>query len=219
MWRISDRDKRIWQCFVCGVEFEEYEEFKSHILKEHEEGREYIKCPLHRCDAPVRDLSAHFKSKHPNDKIPKNCQLKASVWRDFRGNRKGTRKPVEFKSGYFTSIKSGEKFKYRSGYELNVYEALEELNECVKFHGESFKVPYFFLGKSHNYIPDLSIQFNDGSIEIWEIKPSNQTSYDKNKAKWEACNIYCEQRGWKFKVKTEKGIKELQDKVRRQSLP
>lgn len=219
MWNIYDRDKRKWQCFVCGVEFETYDEFKEHIFTNHEEGREYIKCPLHRCAAPVRDVRAHFKSKHPNETLPKNCQLRASIWRDFRGGKKKTNKP-NFKNGYFTSIKNNnQKFYYRSGYELDTYEMLEELNECVAWHGESFKVPYFFNGSEHQYTPDLSVKFQDGHVEIWEIKPTTQTGLPKNKAKWAAAEAYCKARGWDFKVIPEKEIEKLKLKVRRQDLP
>jgi len=219
MWHISSRDKRKWQCFVCGHEFQEYQEFKDHIFAEHDEGREYVKCPLARCGAPVRDVRAHFKSKHPNDKVPKNCQLKASIWRDFNRNMKKTKKP-SFKEGYFTSIKNQNmKFHYRSGYELDVYEALEELNECVAFHGESFKLPYFFNGQEHNYTPDLSVQFNDGRVEVWEVKPATQTGLPKNKAKWAAAESYCKARGWVFAVKKEQDIEKLKMAVRRQNLP
>lgn len=216
MWNISKRDERKWKCFVCGTEHLSYADFKDHVIAEHDEGRDYVKCPLSRCNAPVRDIRSHFKTIHPKDKIPKTCQLKALIWRDHTGRKK---KKVEFNDGYFTSIKNdGQKFHYRSGYELAVYEQLEQLDEVSKFHGESFKVPYFFNGKEHNYIPDVSIQFTDGSIEIWEIKPANQTTFAKNQAKWKAAAAYCATRGWKFEVYTETGINKLKKKVRDQNI-
>ncbi len=222
MWDVYERDKRKWSCFVCGVEFATYDEFKEHIFASHEEGREYIKCPLHRCAAPVRDVRAHFKSKHPKDTIPKNCQLRVSVWKDFRKTKggKGETKKPSFNNGYFTSIKNNnQKFYYRSGYELEMYEMLDELKECVAWHGESFKIPYFFNGKEHNYTPDISVKFSDGRLEVWEVKPSTQTSLPKNKAKWDAAEAYCAARGWAFKVKPEKEIEKLKMQVRTQDLP
>jgi len=216
MWKIYQKDKRKWTCFVCGVEHETYEEFKNHIITEHEEGQDYIKCPLHRCDAPVRDVRAHFKRYHPNDKIPKNCPLKALVWRDYRTKKR--HKTVKFNDGYFMSIKNNSRFFYRSGWELETYEGLEQLNEVVSFKAEAIKIPYFYKGRQRNYIPDLVVQFNDGRIEIWEIKPTNQTIFEKNKAKWAAAKVYCEARGWKFIVQTEKGMRELQFRVRKQGL-
>ena len=151
--------------------------------------------------------------------MPKNGQLRATIWRDFNRKKKRTQKP-SFKEGYFTSIKNdNQKFHYRSGWELDCYEMLEELNECTAWHGESFKVPYFFNGKEHNYTPDMSVKFKDGHVEIWEIKPTTQTGLPRNKAKWEAAKAYCEARGWEFKVKPEKEIEKLKMQVRRQNLP
>lgn len=216
MWNISKRDERKWKCFICGKEHTSYDEFKAHIFEEHDEGRDYVRCPLGRCNAPVRDVRSHFKTIHPNDKIPKTCQLKALIWRDQGGRKK---KKVEYNDGYFTSIKNdGLQFHYRSGYELSVYEQLEQLDEVAKYHGESFKIPYFFKGKEHNYTPDISVQFEDDHIEIWEIKPSNQTSWEINKAKWDAAGLYCKARGWKFEIYTETGINKLKKKVRDQNI-
>jgi len=216
MWNISKRDERKWQCFVCGKPFASYLDFKEHIIDEHDEGRDYVKCPLARCGAPIRDVRAHFKAIHPKNSVPKNCQLKALIWRDHTGRKK---KKVEFNDGYFTSIKNnGAKFHYRSSYELATYEQLELLDEVTQYHGESFKVPYYFNGKQHNYIPDISVLFEDGHVEIWEIKPLNQTSFDKNQAKWKAAAAYCATRGWKFEVYTENGIEKLKKKVRVQNI-
>lgn len=205
----GSHNKRKYQCFICSRSFSHYQEFKKHILDNHEEGREYVKCPLNRCQAPVRDIKSHFNAKHPKEKIPKNCQLSALIWKDFSGRKKRTKKP-KFRDGYLISVKNdGKPMHYRSGYEKVVYEKLEKLDEVVSYDVEPFSVPYYFNGKKHNYFPDVSILFDNGDIEIWEIKPSNQTHIEKNQAKWEACHHYCLNKGWQFKVKTEKGIEEL----------
>ena len=41
--------KRKYSCFVCGKEHSDFEAFSAHITETHEEGREYILCPLGRC--------------------------------------------------------------------------------------------------------------------------------------------------------------------------
>lgn len=208
----KDNNKRKWMCFVCGREFEEYDPYKEHIIESHEEGREYIICPLARCGAPIRDLRLHFKAKHPSEKeVPKVGQMKALVWKDHstRTGKMKQRKP-KFREGYLVSGKNGGKeMHYRSGYECEVYECLECLPEVIKYDVEPFKVQYTFEGEVHEYNPDLSVLFNDGHIEIWEIKPSNQTSLPRNTAKWSACQQHCEARGWNFIVMTEKGIGKL----------
>lgn len=208
--------KRRYQCFVCGKNYELYEEYSSHIKDAHEQGQDYVICPLQRCGAPVRDLRLHFKTKHPNEKgAPKVGQMRATVWRDV--NRKTgeiTKQTPKFREGYFMSAKNGKEMHYRSGYEVEVYECLECIPEVIKYDVEPFKVDYIFEGERHEYNPDLSIYFVDGHVEIWEIKPASQTALPKNQAKWSACQHFCEARGWQFMVMTEVGIGKLKKSVR-----
>lgn len=207
----KDNGIRKYCCFVCGRIYEEYEEFKSHILSEHEEGRDYIVCPLQRCQAPVRDVKTHFKAKHIGEKLPAGIQFKATIWRDYNAStgKVKTRRP-KFREGTFISIKNnGKELHYRSGYECEVYECLESINDIIAYDAEPFAVDYIFEGQPHKYNPDLSVHFSNGDVAIWEIKPSNQTDLPKNKAKWAACQMFCEARGWRFEVITETGISKL----------
>lgn len=204
---------RSCQCFICGKVVNR-EEFNKHIFESHEEGREYIKCPLERCQAPVRDLRVHFRAKHKYDKIPKGCQLKATVYYDVK-NPKKRRKLPSFKDGNIISKKNnGKEMHYRSSYEQNVYLSLESINEVVKYDVEPFSVGYYYNGKYRRYYPDLKVVFNDGHIEIWEIKPQNQIHLAQNQAKWNACKFHCMNRGWNFQVVTEDYIKELKSKAK-----
>lgn len=201
---------RQYICFVCGRGFKEFDEFKSHIVDNHEEGREYVLCPLDRCKAPVRDVRSHFKIKHPKEQVPKVGQMKALIWHDVINPNKVKKKKPTFREGYFISEKNGNRpMHYRSGYESSVYESLEKLNEVVSYEVEPFHVNYWFQGQSKSYYPDLMVQFTDGRIEVWEIKPKQQTTLAINDAKWTAVNNYCLSKGWEFKVYTEQGINKL----------
>jgi hypothetical protein len=207
--------KRNYQCFVCGKRFDIYDEYSNHIITSHEEGREFVVCPLSRCKAPVRDIRTHFASKHKDEKIPKNGQMKATIWKDINNKTgKVTQRKPKFREGYFISGKNQKEMHYRSGYECEVYECLESILEVIKYDVEPFKVDYIFEGDRHEYNPDLSIFFSDGRVEIWEIKPANQTQLPKNHAKWAACQSYCEARGWSFMVMTEVGIGKLKKAAR-----
>lgn len=209
--------KRTWQCFVCGEKLDDYGAYAEHIINEHNEGRDYVICPVDTCRAPVRDLKSHYKAKHPNRIMPKNLQTKAMLWRDFSPTgKKKTRKP-SFKEGWFESAKNGgAKMFYRSGYESTVYECLEKDNDVKSFKAEPFKVPYYYNNEWHNYIPDIKVEFQDGSVEIWEVKPKTQTKYEQNQAKWKSMNEYAYKLGWSFTVITENGINMLKKKVRNQ---
>src|SRR4051812_23949930 len=113
-------DTRQYVCFVCGVAFTQYDEYRSHVTDNHDEGREYILCPLQRCKAPIRDVRLHYKVKHPGEKTPDNCQMRALIWSDHRQPKKKG-KP-KFKEGWVESGKNGKQMHYRSGYEKDVYE-------------------------------------------------------------------------------------------------
>lgn len=203
----SDQSQRQYVCFVCGVAFKEYPEYKDHIIAQHEEGRDYIKCPLARCQAPVRDVCLHFKAKHPSEKLPKTGMLRALVWADKRSPNKKKKKP-KFKDGFFLSLKNGGKeMHYRSGWEHDVYRCLEADDNVTGYMVESFRVEYYLNGKAKNYYPDLLVAFADGHFEVWEIKPANQHTLPVNQAKWAACKAHCLARGWGWEVVNETTIK------------
>jgi hypothetical protein len=208
----KDDGKRKYQCFVCGLEDETFEGFSKHIIEEHEKGREYVLCPLARCGAPVRDLKAHFAARHPQETVPGGIPHKAIVWKDMgakKGDKMKTRKP-NFRSGSLISAKNhGKEMTYRSGWECAVYECLESLNEVTSYAVEPIRIPYMFNGEIHDYLPDIRVFYNDGDVEVWEIKPSNQTADEKNRAKWAAAKEWCKTRGWGFTIVTETGIDKL----------
>lgn len=211
----ENNNKRKFQCFCCGLELQTPQEFQTHITETHEEGRDYIKCPLARCQKVIRDTKIHFKLCHPQEPLPKHGAMRSLIWKDFGGKNKGkTRKP-KFREGYLVSNKmNGKEVHYRSGMECKIYEILENDPAVITYDAEPFSIQYLFEGKSHKYYPDISILLADGSIEIWEIKPSSQTSWKQNQAKWEAAKLYCEARGWQFTVITEKGLSKLKRKLK-----
>jgi DNA-directed RNA polymerase subunit RPC12/RpoP len=222
---ISDKHQRKYQCFVCGEQFTDFAEYKEHIFKNHEEGNDYVKCPLQRCGAPVRDVKLHFKTRHPSEKVPAKCMMRALVWKDVAPPRRKkkdgkpemvTRTP-KFRQGLYESIKMNRNFTYKSGYECCVYELLDAWVEVVAFAVEPFKIPYTFEGEPHTYTPDILVNFVDGHCELWEIKPENQTALPKNKAKWKSAEAACTTRGWLFKVITEQVINQLKKKVANQA--
>lgn len=216
--REDNKDARKFQCFVCGRMYLDFEEFKDHIKENHDEGREFITCPLPHCKAPIRDLKLHCKHKHPQFDL-KNYkgQMKATVWYDF--SPKGKRKTkTKFRQGKYTSTKSGKTFHYRSGLECTVFELLDQDNDVMSFDVEPFQIQYIWEGQAHNYTPDILVTFMDGHKELWEIKPADQTSLSQNKSKWNAAEQQCKVRGWLFEVYTETRVDKLKIKIRNQNL-
>lgn len=212
-------NKRTYTCFCCAVKFDAYPEYKAHILEKHEEGRDFVKCPITYCGAPVRSIPAHFKVFHPKIKPPKKGQQSAIVWKDVvsdGGKKKMKTRRVQSRKGWYTSTKMKRDIYYRSGYEERVYQMLDEDADVLSYAAEPFQVPYLHNGEIHQYIVDLTVRFADGHIEVWEIKPSSQSNLPVNKAKWHAAEQACMLRGWKFEVVTEMVMDKLKSKIRRQ---
>lgn len=202
---------RKYTCFICGKTETDFDLFKNHIIDNHEEGRDFITCPLKRCAAPVRCLKSHFKAVHKNEPIPKTGQLRALIWRNFHGEKLKYKKP-HFRNGSMTSMKNnGKEMHYRSGMECEVYECLEVIPDVISYDVEPIKegIPYLYKGEKHNYFPDLKVYFSDGHAEVWEIKPYNQCELEQNTAKWSAAKPWCEARNWDFIVCTEEGLEKL----------
>ena len=133
----------------------------------------------------------------------------------FEDGKPKARKP-KFRTGTFVSQKCQREFLYRSGMEEEFYNLLEEDNDVVSFYAEPFKIPYFWGSEWHQYIPDIRVNFIDGSTQLWEVKPANQTQQEQNKCKWASANNYCENMGWDFIVMTEIGLGKYKTKIKRQ---
>lgn len=122
---------------------------------------------------------------------------------------------------------------YRSLYELKLMMYLDRNQNVIEWASEEFFVPYKspLDGKIHRYFPDFWVKKKnkEGLTEtiVIEVKPKTQTippapqkeitkrylyevqTWGVNQAKWEAANKYCQHKGWKFMLATEKelGIK------------
>lgn len=101
---------------------------------------------------------------------------------------------------------------------------LDNNPNILRWSSEEIYIPYIKPtdGKPHRYFPDYWVEYKnrDGNIvqEIIEVKPSNQvhinekrrlTQYDKityaiNVCKWKAATEFCNKRGIKFRILTEK---------------
>lgn len=125
---------------------------------------------------------------------------------------------------------------YRSGWELKLFNYLDEHPNVIKWGSEEFVIPYKspIDGRWHRYFPDVYVeQINiDGKKQtiLIEVKPEAQTippsqnkkltptgkvsrkylnevmTYGVNDAKWKAAQEFCADRGWNFLIMTEKHL-------------
>jgi len=110
---------------------------------------------------------------------------------------------------------------------------LDEHKDILRWASEEFCIPYKspIDGRVHRYFPDFWIKRKTGGCVLIEVKPYKQTrppdiknknktktgrisrrylnevkTWGVNEAKWKAANEYCKDRGWKFKIMTEKEL-------------
>lgn len=118
---------------------------------------------------------------------------------------------------------------YRSLWELKVMNYLDSHPDVIEWASEEFFIPYRSPvdGKIHRYFPDFYVKRKNklGKIEtiIIEVKPLKQTqppdgekkskkylqevmTWGINSSKWKSAQEYCEDRGWKFQLLTEKEL-------------
>ena len=127
------------------------------------------------------------------------------------------------------------KIIYRSLLERRFMVYCDEKPWILEWSSEEIVIPYVSPkdNRWHRYFPDFYIKYKDadGKIRqrIIEIKPYEQTkqptkketakgkptrrfiteaiTYAVNQAKWKAAIEYCADRGWEFKILTEKELR------------
>ena len=114
---------------------------------------------------------------------------------------------------------------YRSGYELKFMNWCDKNNDVTAWGSEEIVIPYRspIDNRVHRYYPDFIIRVKDTTYLI-EVKPYRFTQEPKipkrktkrfitevkqwgvNLAKWESAKEFCLDRGWEFKIITEKEL-------------
>ena len=136
-----------------------------------------------------------------------------------------------FKPKHYKKYKGDPtKVIYRSMWELRFMKYCDKTPNILEWSSEEVIIPYRGLDRRvHRYFPDFWIKYKNakGQIvkEIIEVKPKAQTkkptkkckhygkylrearTYAINRAKWEAAEEYCLDRGYKFRIITEDHLK------------
>ena len=114
----------------------------------------------------------------------------------------------------------------RSSWETRFASWCDKNPSVLKWSSEETIIPYRCPTDSriHRYFVDFKINVSTGKTYIVEVKPAAQTqppiypgrqtqryiteslTFMKNQAKWEAAIEYARDRGWEFKIITEKEL-------------
>jgi hypothetical protein len=119
------------------------------------------------------------------------------------------------------------KIVYRSSYELQMHQFLDNNERVLRWSSEQVIIPYVKPtdGRVHRYFPDYWVEYvnKEGEIlqEIIEVKPKSQTRMPRpnskqklyeqavlaiNLAKWRAADAFCKQHNMKFRIITERSV-------------
>ena len=142
----------------------------------------------------------------------------------------------KYNQGYFKPINPKKyngnptNIVYRSGWELRLMSHFDTHQSVIWWQSEEKPILYKspIDGRTHRYFPDFIVHVinREGKPEtvMIEVKPHAQTkepevkkkptqryirevfTYGVNKAKWDAAQEYCKDRGWKFEIMTEQQI-------------
>ena len=124
-----------------------------------------------------------------------------------------------------------EKIQIRSKWEEQFCRWLDTHQSVIEWNSENIVVPYFdpVKNKERRYFPDFfaKMKTKQGKIVIYliEIKPYKETvepirtkrktkrtllkemaTWETNKAKFRAANMFCMSKNWIFKIMTEKEL-------------
>jgi hypothetical protein len=113
---------------------------------------------------------------------------------------------------------------YRSGWEHTVMRFCDNNPSILQWASESIHINYTnpFTNRATIYVPDFFVQYVDANskmhVEIWEIKPSTQSTLESarntkeqaqavlNMYKWEAARAWCKSQGISFRIITENDL-------------
>jgi len=118
---------------------------------------------------------------------------------------------------------------WRSTWERKVMDWLDQSESVVYWSSEELAIKYFnpVDNKIHRYFPDfiVKVKKKNGTVmtHVVEVKPEYQTkqpvrkrqtqkfineyiTYTINQSKWKAATEFCKDRGWEFRILTEKNL-------------
>ncbi len=107
-------------------------------------------------------------------------------------------------TGFYTSKKMGIRCQYRSKLEKWLMVGLDADKDVKYWFYEPFTIPYWHQGKQHSYFLDFAVWYQDGRIELVEVKHSSHTRQERVVSKTAAAKALAHQLGAEFKFVTEK---------------
>ena len=126
--------------------------------------------------------------------------------------RKKKKRKGRYHRGEYTSTKSGQVCKFRSGWEEKVMHHLDADPSVVTWTYEQTVIEYVSnirTKKTRRYYPDFYVKYSDGREEVIEVKPKRKLDQLVVKKKTAAAREWCDARGMSFRILTESDLKTM----------
>ncbi|WP_422473657.1 TnsA endonuclease N-terminal domain-containing protein [Endozoicomonas sp. ALB032] len=97
---------------------------------------------------------------------------------------------------------------FESSLERDLLICLDMMPDVVEIEEQPVVVPYALEGKAHTYTPDVLFKYRSGVTVLAEVKYREDlfANWSEIKPKIKAARKYAKDRGWEFKILTEKEI-------------
>ena len=138
--------------------------------------------------------------------------MKTTEQKVTKRKRTKRRRKGHYHRGEYTSKKTGQVCKYRSGWEEKYMTYLDSHDQVISWSYESLSIDYVSnkkTGKTRRYIPDFRIEYLDGRTELVEIKPLRKVNKPTVQKKLLAAQAWCNDHGISLKIITEIELKNL----------
>ncbi len=125
---------------------------------------------------------------------------------------KKKKKRSGYKRGSYISTKSGQTFKYRSGWEFAYMQFLDSSLNVNSWHYELLAIEYVSnkkTGKIRKYYPDFTVTYDDGTMKVIEIKPKRKLLQATVIKKLLAAKEWCRTHNATYEILTEIELKQL----------
>lgn len=104
----------------------------------------------------------------------------------------------KFTKGFYTSVKTKIDHYYRSSWELQYMQILDNDENVVMWESEFTSIIYEFGGAIHRYVPDFHVIRLNDKHQLIEIKPQALRITERNTLKREAAKKFCESKNWEY---------------------
>lgn len=122
------------------------------------------------------------------------------------------KKKGRYHRGDYTSTKSGQVFKYRSGWEAKYMAHLDADPAVESWSYEQIVIEYISnirTKKYRKYYPDFYVRYSDGRTEIVELKQKRKLEQLNVKKKTTAALVWCAANRMTYRLLTEVELKEM----------